>query len=149
MNFITPRYAILFLNSEIYIVHIINHERNRSMFVASAVCFVWDTKLDFPIVKVDVFSLVLMFIFFHCLYMFSVFVLVSQTLMWLLIMIVIDDEVIHYDITVSLYMFFELKIRFLLWFWYCIFHTCVYGFVFSVLGIYKLILSTAVVYTSN
>ena len=102
LNFTAPKYAILFLNSKIYIVHVINHEWNRSRFVASAVCFVWDTKLDFPIVKVDVFSLVLMFIFFHCLYMFSVFVLVSQTLMWLLIMIVIDDEVIHFDITVSL-----------------------------------------------
>ena len=38
----------MFLNSEIYIVHVINHEWNRSMFVASAVCFVWDIKLYFP-----------------------------------------------------------------------------------------------------
>ena len=61
----------------------------------------------------------LMFIFpfifiCYCLYLFSVIVLVSQTLMWFLIMIVIDDKIIHYDITVSLYMFCELKIRFLL-----------------------------------
>ena len=49
-----------------------------------------------------------------CLYLFSVIVLVSQTLMWFLIMIVIDDKIIHYDITVSLYMFCELKIIFLL-----------------------------------
>ena len=48
LNFIAPRYAILFLNSKIYIVHVINHEWNRSMFVASAVCFVWYTKPDFP-----------------------------------------------------------------------------------------------------
>ena len=38
MNFTAPRYVILFLNFEIYIVHVINHEWNRSM------CFVWDTK---------------------------------------------------------------------------------------------------------
>ena len=30
-------------------MHVINHEWNRSMFVASAMCFVWDTKLDLPI----------------------------------------------------------------------------------------------------
>ena len=57
----------------------------------------------------------LMFIFpfiliCYCLYIFSVTVLVSQTLTCLLFMIVIDDEVIHYDITVSC----ELKIIFLL-----------------------------------
>jgi len=44
-------------------------------------------------------------------------------------MIVIDDEVIHYDC--PLYMFCELKIRFLLRLCYSIFHTCVYG-LFSV-----------------
>ena len=33
---------------------------------------------------------------------------------WFLIMIVIGDKIIYYDITVSLYMFCELKIRFLL-----------------------------------
>ena len=48
MNFTTPRYAILFLNSEIYIVHVINHEWNMSIFVASAMCFVWDAKPNFP-----------------------------------------------------------------------------------------------------
>ena len=37
MNFTTPRYAILFLNSEIYIMYVINHEWNRSMFVVC--CF--------------------------------------------------------------------------------------------------------------
>ena len=31
-------------------VHVINHEWNRSMFIASAVCFVWDTKPDLPTV---------------------------------------------------------------------------------------------------
>ena len=29
-------------------MHVINHEWNRSMFVAFAMCFVWDTKPDFP-----------------------------------------------------------------------------------------------------
>ena len=29
-------------------MHIINHEWNRSMFVTSAICFVWDTKPDLP-----------------------------------------------------------------------------------------------------
>ena len=48
MNFTAPRYAILFSNSENHIMHVINHEWNRSMFVTSAVCFVWDTKPDFP-----------------------------------------------------------------------------------------------------
>ena len=48
MNFTTPRYAILFSNSQNHIVHVINHEWNRSMNVASAVSFVWDTKPDFP-----------------------------------------------------------------------------------------------------
>ena len=52
MNFTAPRYAILFLNSENYIMHVINHEWNRSMFVASTVCFVWDTKLDFPTIGI-------------------------------------------------------------------------------------------------
>ena len=35
-------------------------------------------------------------LYFLCLYLFSVYVLDSQTLMCLLIMIVFDDEVIHY-----------------------------------------------------
>ena len=48
MNFTTSRYAILFLNSENYIMHVISHEWNRSMFVTSAMCFVWDTKPDLP-----------------------------------------------------------------------------------------------------
>ena len=48
LNFTAPRYAIFFSNSENHIMHVINHEWNRSMFVASAVCFVWDTKLDIP-----------------------------------------------------------------------------------------------------
>ena len=48
MNFTTLRYAILFSNSQNHIVHVINHEWNRSMFVASTMCFVWDTKPDFP-----------------------------------------------------------------------------------------------------
>ena len=48
LNFTTPRYVILFLNSEIYIVRVINREWNRSMFVAFAVCFVWNTKPNFP-----------------------------------------------------------------------------------------------------
>ena len=48
MNFTTPRYAILFSNSENHIVHVINHEWNRFMFVASAMCFVWDTKPELP-----------------------------------------------------------------------------------------------------
>ena len=50
LNFTASRYAILFLNSEIYMVHI-NHEWNRSMFVASIVCFAWDIKPDFPTPK--------------------------------------------------------------------------------------------------
>ena len=29
-------------------MHVINHEWNRSMFVASTMCFVWDTKPDLP-----------------------------------------------------------------------------------------------------
>ena len=29
-------------------LHIISYEWSRSVFVASAVCFVWDAKLDFP-----------------------------------------------------------------------------------------------------
>ena len=52
MNFTALRYAILFLNSKIYIVHVINHEWNRSMFVASTVCFVWDTKPDLPTIDI-------------------------------------------------------------------------------------------------
>ena len=48
MNFTAPKYAILFLNSENYIMHVINHEWNRFIFVASAMCFVWDTKPYFP-----------------------------------------------------------------------------------------------------
>ena len=52
MNFTAPRYAIFFLNSEFYIVHIINHEWNRSMFVAPTVCFVWDTKPDYPTIGI-------------------------------------------------------------------------------------------------
>ena len=31
LNFTTPRYALLFLNSEIYIVHVINYEWSRSV----------------------------------------------------------------------------------------------------------------------
>ena len=46
MNFTASRYAIFFLNSEIYIVQVIDHEWNRSLFVASAMCFVWGTKPD-------------------------------------------------------------------------------------------------------
>ena len=63
------------------------------MIVAFALCFVWDTKLDFPTFFIYLFFL--MFIF-HFLYMFSVYVLDSQKLTCLLIMIVNDDEVIHY-----------------------------------------------------
>ena len=48
LNFTAPRYAILFSNSENHIMHVINHEWNRSMFVASSKCFVWDTKPDLP-----------------------------------------------------------------------------------------------------
>ena len=33
-------------------MHVINHEWNRSMFVASAVCFVWDTKRNLPIIGI-------------------------------------------------------------------------------------------------
>ena len=47
MNFTAPRYAILFSNSQKHIVHVINHEWNRSMNVVSAMSFVWDTKPDF------------------------------------------------------------------------------------------------------
>ena len=36
------------LNSENHIIHVINHEWNRTMNVASAMSFVWDTKPDFP-----------------------------------------------------------------------------------------------------
>ena len=43
----------------------------------------------------SLFYLVLMFIFL-CLYLFRVYVLDSHSLMWLLIMIVIDDKFIHY-----------------------------------------------------
>ena len=32
-------------------MHVINHEWNRSMFGASTVCFVWNTKLDFPTMR--------------------------------------------------------------------------------------------------
>ena len=53
MNFTTPRYAILFSNSENHIMHVINHEWNRFMLVASAaVYFVWDTKPDFPTIGI-------------------------------------------------------------------------------------------------
>ena len=52
LNFTAPRYAIMFLNSEIYIVHVINHEWNKSIFVASAMCFVWNTKPDFPTIGI-------------------------------------------------------------------------------------------------
>ena len=52
LNFTAPRYTILFLNSKIYIMHVINHEWNKSMFVASVVCFVWDTKPDFPTIGI-------------------------------------------------------------------------------------------------
>ena len=52
MNFTAPRYVILFLNSKIYIVHVINQEWNRFMFVASTVCFVWDTKPDLPTIGI-------------------------------------------------------------------------------------------------
>ena len=47
LNFTTPRYAFysLFHNSRL---HVIFHEWSRFVFVASAVCFVWDTKPDFP-----------------------------------------------------------------------------------------------------
>ena len=47
LNFIAPRYAFysLFYNSRLYVIF---HEWSRSVFFASAVCFVWDTKLDFP-----------------------------------------------------------------------------------------------------
>ena len=50
LNFTAPRYAILFSNSENHIMHVINHEWSRSMFVASSKCFVWDTKPDLPTV---------------------------------------------------------------------------------------------------
>ena len=52
LNFTTPRYAMLFLNSENYIMHVINHEWNRFMFVASAMCFVWFTKPNFPTIGI-------------------------------------------------------------------------------------------------
>ena len=39
MNFTASRYVIFFLNSEIYIMRVINHEWNRSIYVTSAVCF--------------------------------------------------------------------------------------------------------------
>ena len=52
LNFTAPRYAILFSNSENYIMHVINHEWNRSMYVASTVCFVWDTKPDLPTIGI-------------------------------------------------------------------------------------------------
>ena len=48
LNFTAPRYPILFSNSQNHIVHVIIHEWNRSMNVASAMSFVWDTKPDFP-----------------------------------------------------------------------------------------------------
>ena len=32
-------------------MHVINHEWNRSMFVASAMCFVWDIKPDLPTIS--------------------------------------------------------------------------------------------------
>ena len=52
MNFTALRYSILFLNSENYIMHVINHEWNRSMFVASAMRYVWDTKPDLPTIGI-------------------------------------------------------------------------------------------------
>ena len=33
-------------------MHVINHEWNGSMFVSSAMCFVWDTKPDFPTIGI-------------------------------------------------------------------------------------------------
>ena len=47
LNITTSRYAFysLFYNSRL---HVISHEWSRFVFVASAVCFVWDTKPDFP-----------------------------------------------------------------------------------------------------
>ena len=47
MNFTTLRYAILLLNFEIYIVHFINHEWNRYIFVAFAVYFCMRYKTRF------------------------------------------------------------------------------------------------------
>ena len=47
LNFTAPRYTILFLNSEIYIVHVINHEWNRSIFFASAVCVLYEIQTRF------------------------------------------------------------------------------------------------------
>ena len=52
MNFTAPRYAILFSNFENHIMHVINHEWNRSMFVASVMCFVWDTKPNLPSIDI-------------------------------------------------------------------------------------------------
>ena len=48
LNFTTPRYALLFLNSEIYIMHVINHEWSRSIHILLRV-FVWDTNLLFHV----------------------------------------------------------------------------------------------------
>ena len=47
LNFTAPRYAFysLFCNSRL---HVIFHEWSRFVFVASTVCFVWDTKPNFP-----------------------------------------------------------------------------------------------------
>ena len=56
MNFTASRYAILFSNFENHIMHVINHEWNRSIFVASAMCFVWDTKSDLPTVYISSFA---------------------------------------------------------------------------------------------
>ena len=53
MNFIPPRYAILFLNSKIYIVYVINLEWNRSIFcwICCVFCMRYKTKFTNKLTK--------------------------------------------------------------------------------------------------
>ena len=68
--------------------------------------------------------------------------------MCFLIMIVIDDEVIPYGIIVSLYVLW-IKAQIFTWIMVLYFPHMRLWFVFSVLGIYRLILLTIAIYTSK
>ena len=47
LKFATPRYTLLFLNSEIYIVHVINWNEVDPL-IFHCICFVCDTNMYFP-----------------------------------------------------------------------------------------------------
>ena len=57
----------------------INHEWNKSMYVASAVCFVWGTKPDFPTVYIKLIvdqtqkDFWVFYLFFESVFMLSCF----------------------------------------------------------------------------